>query len=137
MSNLNKIKFFEKKIIKNPKGNIMHFIKCSDENYSKFGEVYFTWIKKKEFKGWKYHKKMHMNITVPIGVVKFIFYDNLLKKKIIFLLNQKKFGTLYVPPRIWFAFENMSKSRDSLVVNFSNIIHNKNESLNKNKINEL
>jgi dTDP-4-dehydrorhamnose 3,5-epimerase len=137
MSNLKKIKFFEKKIIKNSKGNVMHFIKCSDKNYSKFGEVYFTWIKKKEFKGWKYHKKMHMNLTVPIGNVKFIFYDSSYKKKIIYFLSEKKFGTLYVPPRIWFGFENMSKSRDSLVINFSSIVHDKKESLNKKKINTL
>ena len=45
MANIDKIKFFPKKIIKNPKGNVMHFIKKDDKNYIKFGEVYFTWIK--------------------------------------------------------------------------------------------
>ena len=44
----------------------------------------------------------------------------------------KKFGTLYVPAKIWFSFENMSKKKDSLMVNFSNIIHKKSESINKN-----
>ena len=46
MSELDKIKFFKKKIILNPKGNIMKFMKKNDKNYKKFGEVYFTWIKK-------------------------------------------------------------------------------------------
>lgn len=132
MANIDKIKFFTKKIISNPKGNIMHYIKKNDKNYIKFGEVYFTWVKKNNFKGWKFHKKMHMNLTVPVGNIKFTFYDEKLKKKYIFNLSEKKFGTLYVPPKIWFSFTSMNKKKDSLVVNFSNIIHKRNESINKN-----
>jgi dTDP-4-dehydrorhamnose 3,5-epimerase-like enzyme len=109
----------------------MKYIKKSDENYFKFGEVYFSWIKKNKFKGWKFHKKMHMNLTVPVGNVKFTFFDEKSQKKFTFSLGEKKFGVLYVPPKIWFGFTNMSKKRDSLVVNFSNIIHDKNESINK------
>ena len=74
---------------------------------------------------------MHMNLTVPVGSVKFTFFDKKSKEKITYILSEKKFGILYVPPKIWFAFENMSKKKDSLVVNFSNIIHDKNESINK------
>lgn len=131
MANIDKIKFFTKKIIKNPKGNIMHFIKKDDKNYINFGEVYFTWIKKNNTKGWKFHKKMHMNLTVPVGNIEFTFFDEELKKKYIFNLSEKKFGALYVPPKIWFSFKNMSKKKDSLVVNFSNIIHKKSENINK------
>ena len=131
MSDIKKIKFIKKKIISDQKGNIMKFIKRNDKTFSKFGEVYFTWIKRNNLKGWKFHKKMHMNLTVPVGSVKFIFFDKKNKKKIVFNLSEKKFGTLYVPPKIWFAFTNISKKKDSLVVNFSNIIHDKNESVNK------
>ena len=131
MSNLKKIKFFEKKIINNHKGNVMKFIKKNDKNYTNFGEVYFTWIKKNYLKGWKFHKKMHMNLTVPVGKIKCLFYDKRLNKKKIFNLSEKKFGTLYVPPKIWFAFRNMDKKKDSLLVNFSNIIHDKRETINK------
>ena len=131
MSNLKKIKFIKKKIISNPKGNIMKFIKKDDFNYSKFGEMYFTWIKINAFKGWKFHKKMHMNLTVPFGNVNFFFYDETSNEELVFNLSEKKFGTLYVPPKIWFGFKNMNKKKDSLVVNFSNIIHDKNESVNK------
>jgi len=132
MSDINKIKFFKKKIIRNPKGNIMHYIKKDDKNYDKFGEVYFTWIKRNSIKGWKLHKKMHMNLTVPVGSIKLTFFDEKFKKKTSFNLSEKKFGTLYVPAKIWFSFENMSKKKDSLMVNFSNIIHKKSESINKN-----
>lgn len=131
MSNLKKIKFIKKKIISHPKGNIIKFIKKNDSNYSQFGEIYFTWIKINNFKGWKFHKKMHMNLTVPVGSVNFFFYDEVSNKKLVFNLSEKKLGTLYVPPKIWFGFKNISKKKDSLVANFSNIIHDKNESVNK------
>ena len=131
MENLKKIKFYKKKKIINKKGNIMHFIKNTDENFIKFGEVYFTWIKKNQSKGFKFHKRMHMNLTVPVGNVKFVFFDKNFKNKRSFHLSERKFGTLYVPPKVWFSFENINKKKDSLVLNFSNIIHEKNESINK------
>ncbi len=131
MSKLDKIKFFKKKIIINPKGNIMKFMKKNDKNYKKFGEVYFTWIKKNCLKGWKYHKEMHMNLTVPVGSIKFFFYDEKKNLRKNFMISEKKFGTLYIPPRIWFAFQNVDKKKASLLVNFSNIVHDKEESINK------
>ena len=48
MNKLEKIIFFKKKKIKNSKGNIVHFINKKDKNFYKFGEIYFTWIKKKK-----------------------------------------------------------------------------------------
>ena len=131
MSNLKKIKFIKKNIILKTKGNIMKFIKKDDFNYYKFGEMYFTLIKINCCNGWKFNKKMHMNLTVPFGNVNFFFYDETSNEELVFNLSEKKFGTLYVPPKIWFGFKNMNKKKDSLVVNFSNIIHDKNESLNK------
>ena len=131
MDSIEKIKFFKKKIINHPKGNIMHYIKKDDKNYVKFGEVYFTWIKKNTLKGWKLHKKMHMNLTVPVGKIRCFFYDKNTNKKIVFNLSEKKSGSLYVPPKIWFAFQNIDKKKDSLLINFSNIIHDKKEVINK------
>ena len=131
MNKIKKIKFFKKDIISNSKGNIMKYINKNDSHYIKFGEIYFTWVKKSNFKGWKFHKEMHMNLTVPWGNVKFSFYDKDSGTKKIFYFIEKKFGTLYVPPKIWFAFENIDKKKDEFVVNFANIVHDKNESINK------
>jgi dTDP-4-dehydrorhamnose 3,5-epimerase len=131
MINFKKIKFYKKKVIFNPKGNIMKYMNQNDKHYVKFGEIYFTWIKKNYLKGWKFHTKMHMNLTVPVGKIRCIFYDKKSNKKSIFNLSEKNFGTLYVPPKIWFAFQNLDKKKNSLLVNFSNIVHDKNETINK------
>ena len=89
MSNIKKIRFIEKKIISHSKGNIMKYIQKSDKNYLNFGEVYFSWIKKNNFKGWKFHKKMHMNLVVPVGSVRFVFYYN--KKFKVITIGEKKY----------------------------------------------
>ena len=137
MKNIDNIKFYKKKIIIHNKGNIMHYINRTNKNFIKFGEVYFSWIKKNKVKGWKFHKKMHMNLTVPVGEIQFTFFDSNLEKNKIINLGEKKFGTLYVPPRIWFSFKNLNKNKDSLLVNFSSILHSKTESLNKKYIEKI
>ena len=131
MINFKKIKFYKKKVIFNPKGNIMKYMNQNDKHYVKFGEIYFTWIKKNYLKGWKFHTKMHINLTVPVGKIRCIFQDKKSKKQSNFNLSEKNFGTLYVPPKIWFAFQNLDKKKNSLLVNFSNIVHDKNETINK------
>ena len=132
MSRLEKIVFKKKRVINNKNGNIIHFFSKKEKNFKEFGEIYFTWVKKNKTKGWKYHKKMHMNLTVPVGYVRFFFYDD--KKHTVKKIDigKKNHGVLYVPPRVWFAFRNINKKKDSLVTNLSNIIHSKNESINKN-----
>ena len=56
--------FFEKTVvlqkikkIKQSKGDIHKFVDISSPMFKKFGEIYFTEVKKKSIKGWKKHKK--------------------------------------------------------------------------------
>ena len=55
------------KKINNSKGDILHALKKSDPDFSNFGEAYFSIIKKGEIKGWNRHKKMTINLIVPVG----------------------------------------------------------------------
>ena len=70
-----KIKISSPKKIKNNKGAIFKVFKEKNFNFSQIKEVYFSWIKKKNIKAWRFHKKMTLNIVVPYGRVKFVFYD--------------------------------------------------------------
>ena len=54
---LKKIKKIKLDIIKNKKGDILKYLNRKDKFFNKFGEIYFTEIKKNEIKGWNYHKK--------------------------------------------------------------------------------
>ena len=54
---LQKIRIVSKKILKNPKGDLLKYVTKEDKYFKKFGEIYFTEIKKGEIKGWNIYKK--------------------------------------------------------------------------------
>ena len=75
MENLdvNEIILTDLKKISTNGGNVLHYLKSTDEGFNKFGEVYFSWINKNSIKAWKKHTKMTLNLVVPLGKVKFVF----------------------------------------------------------------
>ena len=124
---LSKIKTIKLKISTNPKGDVLKYLTRKNKYFKKFGEVYFTEIKKNKVKGWNFHKKCWCLLAVPYGKVKFTFAENINSKKKTIIIGKKKYFIIVVPPRIWFNF--MSIEKISLVVNTLNHVHNKNETL--------
>ena len=124
---LSKIKIIKLKISTNPKGDVLKYLTRKNKNFKKFGEVYFTEIKKNKVKGWNFHKKCWCLLAVPYGKVKFTFAENINSKKKTIIIGKKNYSLIVVPPRIWFNF--MSIKKISLVVNTLNHVHNKNETL--------
>ena len=127
-TNLKKIKIKTLKTIKLSEGNIMHVMKKNKTQKFVFGEAYFSKIKFCKVKAWKFHKRMTLNLVVPYGKVKFVFYS---KQNNIFreiTIGEKKYCRLTVPPKIWFGFKGMSK-KESIILNIANIVHDPKESL--------
>ena len=124
---LSKIKTIKLKISTNPKGDVLKYLSRKNKYFKKFGEIYFTEIKKNKTKGWNFHKKCWCLFAVPYGKVKFTFAKNINSKKKIIIIGKKNYSIIVVPPRIWFYF--MSIEKISLVVNTLNHVHNKNETL--------
>ena len=124
---LSKIKTIKLKISTNPKGDVLKYLTKKNKYFRKFGEVYFTEIKKNMVKGWNFHKKSWCLLAVPYGKVKFTFAENINSKKKTIIIGKKNYSIIVVPPRIWFNF--MSIKKISLVVNTLNHVHNKNETL--------
>ena len=133
---LNKIKVKPLKIISLPAGNIMRALIKKDLKNGIFGEAYFSKIKFGKIKAWKYHLKMTLNLVVPRGHVKFVFYSSRDKKFRVVKIGEKKYFRLTVPPKIWFGFKGIAKP-ESIILNITNIRHNSKEILRckKNKIN--
>jgi dTDP-4-dehydrorhamnose 3,5-epimerase len=126
-------------IIKADGGNIFHSIKVNEPGYSSFGEAYFSEIYPNAIKGWKLHKIMTLNITVPIGKIRFVLYDDRNDSTGVFqelVISRKNYIRLTVPPNIWVAFQGLSNS-NSLLLNVADIPHNPTESISKdlNQIN--
>ena len=112
--------------ISNPHGDIFHVLKSTDSSYHGFGEAYFSFLNPYSIKGWKKHSIMIMNLSVPVGKVKFVFYHE--NTYTSYILSPSSYGLLTVEPNVWFAFQSLSDSQ-SVVLNLANIIHDPLESL--------
>jgi len=117
------------KIIDHPKGNIFHGMKKSDNGFSDFGEAYFSTVNNDQIKGWNKHKKMTLNLIVPIGQVKFVIYNRNNKTDSSFYevsLSKEKYYRLTVPPGLWMAFEG-KREGINLILNIASMEHDPNE----------
>ena len=70
------VKIIPKKQIIDERGKIMHMMRNDDENFTKFGEVYFSTAYPGVIKGWHEHKEQVQNYTVIQGMIKLVLYDN-------------------------------------------------------------
>ena len=126
-----KIKKNKLHIIENINGSVMHGLKKSDSSFNGFGEVYFSNIKYESIKAWKRHSRMTMNLLVPVGKVKFVFYD---EDEDIFeehIIGRKDYFRITVFPKIWFGFKGLDKY-ENLVMNFADLEHDPEEAERKN-----
>ena len=126
------LKIFKQKIVNNKKGDILKFLSRRDIFFKKFGETYFTEIKKNKTKGWNYHKKNHCIIAVPYGKVNFWFIDGRKSSKSYhkedkIIIGKKNYQIILVPPKIWFSFKSLTKI--SIIVNCIENPHSDKETL--------
>lgn len=97
------------KRIEHPKGDIYHALKSSAPGYVGFGEAYFSTIKKGLIKGWRRHKRLTLNIVVPIGSIRFVIHDaraiNPSEHTFYEItISRDNYVRLTVPPGVWMAF---------------------------------
>lgn len=113
----------------------MRVLKKEELNRWNFKEAYISKIKFNKVKAWKFHLKMKLNLVVPFGEVKFVFYSKKQKRFKVVIIGEKKYSRLTVPPRIWFGFKGLSK-KESYILSLTNFSHKSKEVLRceKNKI---
>lgn len=117
------------KQIFHPKGDVYHAMKRSDPGFTEFGEAYFTTVIHSEIKGWKKHTAMVMNLAVPVGQVRFCFYDERTQISCSHNIGQNNYVRLTVPPGIWTAFQGLGQ-QTNLVINIASIEHDPAEAIN-------
>ena len=126
MTSLNTIKITPLTRINTPNGDVLHALKNDEKDFFGFGEAYFSWININTVKAWKKHSAMSMNLIVPHGYVRFVFYDELTDNYRVEEIGDKRYIRLSVPSGIWFGFKGLF-SPSSLILNIANIKHNANE----------
>lgn len=108
------------KTIYHPNGDILHALKKTEESFSEFGEAYFTTINGGDIKGWKKHKKMVMNLIVPIGEVGFHFFHE--NERAFIQAGSSNYVRVTVAPNIWMAFEGLGDQLN-LILNIASLPH--------------
>jgi len=119
------------RVIANEKGDIRHALKASEATFHGFGEAYFTTILPNHTKGWKMHRRMHMNLVVIQGEVAFHVHNDKSGVTETFVLGTDAgiYGRLHVPPGLWMAFGGRD-DEPSLVLNLASIEHDPVEAIN-------
>ncbi len=122
----NKIVVNKLKTIATEGGEVMHALRASERLIKKFGEVYFSSVEQNVIRAWKFHNKMTLNLIVPIGMVKFVFYFEESKNFSDYIIGENNYCRLTVPPKTWFGFQGLNNTKN-LIMNIADLEHDPKE----------
>lgn len=96
------------------RGRVMEILRCDDEIFRKFGQVYVTTAYPGVVKAWHYHKKQTDSFTVLHGMVKMVLYDARKNSPTKGELNEFFIGMhnpmlLQIPPEVYHGFKCISE----------------------------
>ena len=129
------VKIIPKKQIIDERGKIMHMLRSDDENFTNFGEIYFSYTHPNTVKAWHLHKRMTVNYVCVVGKIKLVLFDDREKSKTrgelqeIFLTTEN-YSLVSVPPGIWNGFKSI-ENKTSIIANCSDMPHDPDEMLRK------
>ncbi len=107
-------------------GDVMHAMKQSDAGFAGFGEAYFSWVDAGAVKAWKRHSRMTMNLVVPVGQMRFVFFNEADNTFRVEDIGAERYARLTVPPGIWFGFKGLAQPQN-LLLNLASIPHDPTE----------
>lgn len=113
------------------RGKIMHMLRCDAEDFTGFGEIYFSGVYPGAIKGWHIHKKMTLNYAVPSGHIKLVLYDDrpdsaTRGELMEIFLGPDNYMLITIPPMVWNGFKGIGEGM-ALVANCSDIPHDPDE----------
>ena len=125
--NIEGVSLTPQKIIRTNGGEVLHGIKKNDDSFYGFGEAYFSTINYGDIKGWKRHSEMVLNIVVPVGVIKFVIYDDrsnssTFAKFQAITISRRNYLRMTLQPMLWLAFQGIGKD-SNILLNIANIEH--------------
>jgi len=125
------VKIKQLKRIPDERGTIYHMLRCDDEVFDKFGEIYFSKVYPGVIKGWHIHSEMTLNYSVIEGMIKLVLYDdrkdsatrgNLME----IFTGEDNYFLVSIPKKIWNGFKGIG-NKPAIVANCSTLPHDPNE----------
>jgi dTDP-4-dehydrorhamnose 3,5-epimerase len=115
------VKIKQLRVIPDERGRLMEILRCDDEQFTKFGQVYMTTAYPGVVKGWHYHKKQIDNMAVVRGMMKLVLYDSRESSPTYTIINEFFFGEhrpllIQIPPLVFHGFKAIS-AYEAIVIN--------------------
>ncbi len=116
------------KPIHDERGWLVEILRCDDNLFKNFGQVYLSTAYPGVVKAWHLHKKQTDNFTCIRGIMKVVLYDAREKsptfKKIDeFFVDEKKPILISVPPGVYHGFKAMGR-KTAYFINVPNLPYN-------------
>jgi dTDP-4-dehydrorhamnose 3,5-epimerase len=101
-------------VIPDERGRLMEMMRCDDEFFTKFGQVYMTTVYPGVVKGWHYHKIQADNLVIIKGMMKIVLYDDRKNSKTFKEINEFFSGEhnpilVHIPVEILHGFKCISE----------------------------
>jgi dTDP-4-dehydrorhamnose 3,5-epimerase len=121
-----------RRVIPDARGDVLHMIKVSDSEFTRFGEMYFSKISIGHTKTWRRHREATSQLAVPIGSVRFVLFDDrsgssTCGERMDIVIGELSYHLLTIPPLVWYAFQNAG-GETALIGNCSSMTRDPTES---------
>jgi dTDP-4-dehydrorhamnose 3,5-epimerase len=115
------IKIKKLKVIPDERGRLMEMLRCDDEIFTKFGQVYMTTTYPHVIKAWHYHKLQHDSFIVLKGMIKLVCYDVRENSKSFgeineFFIGEYNADLVQIPPFIYHGWKCISEN-EAIIIN--------------------
>ena len=109
------------KVIHDDRGRLMEILRCDEDIFEKFGQVYMTTAYPGVVKAWHYHKKQDDNFTCVSGRMRLGLYDArklspTYKEVNEFLISLEDPMLVHIPKEVYHGFKCVSDT-EALVIN--------------------
>ena len=107
--------------IPDERGRLTEILRCDDELFTKFGQVYMTTAYPGVVKAWHYHMKQTDNFAVVRGMMKIVLYDAREDSPTLGEVNEFFVGDynpmlVQIPPHVHHGFKCISE-HEAIVIN--------------------
>ena len=109
------------KVIADERGYLMEMLRCDDEFFQKFGQMYLTVAYPGVVKGWHYHKVQTDHFVCVSGMLKVVLYDDRKGSKTRgevneFFLGEQNPVLLVIPPLVLHGMKGIG-TKPGLLIN--------------------
>lgn len=119
--------------ITDDRGAVLHMLRNDATDFIGFGECYFSEVTPGAVKAWKKHTRQTQNISVPVGRMLFVIFDDRQdsptrgKLETLQLGRPDAYYRIQIPRGLWYGFTCISTEK-AMLVNCADIPHDPTES---------